>query len=60
VWNKDQYRISMVFEYDSREGFEACEKIIATEFGETRRKQMDKFVFKIFNNRGVVLSEFAR
>ena len=23
VWNKDQYRISMVFEYDSREGFEA-------------------------------------
>ena len=30
VWNKDQYRISMVFEYDSEEGFEACEKIIAT------------------------------
>ena len=60
VWNKDQYRVSMVFEYDSREGFEACEKIIATEFGETRRQQMDKFVFKIFNNRGVVLSEFAR
>ena len=50
----------MVFEYDSKEGFEACEKIIATEFGETRREQMDKFVFKIFNNRGVVVSEFAR
>ena len=60
VWNKDQHRISMVFEYDSKEGFEACEKIIATEFGETRREQMDKFVFKIFNNRGVVVSEFAR
>lgn len=60
VWNKDQYRISMVFEYESKEAFETCERILATEFGETRKDQMSKFIFKIFNNRGVVVSEFRR
>ena len=60
VWNKDQHRVSMVFEYDSKEGYEACEKILAKEFGETRRQEMSKFVFKVVNNRGVVMSEFSR
>ena len=35
VWNKDQQRVSMVFEYDSKEGYETFEKILAKEFGET-------------------------
>ena len=60
VWNKDQYRVSMVFEYESKEAFKACEEIITKEFGEKRTEQMKKFVFKIFNNRGIVVSEFVR
>ena len=60
VWNKDQYRVSMVFEYESNEAFKACEEIITREFGEKRKDQMSKFVFKILNNRGVVVSEFVR
>ena len=60
VWNKDQYRVSMVFEYESKEAFQACEEIITKEFGEKRTEQMKKFVFKIFNNRGIVVSEFVR
>ena len=60
VWNKDQHRVSKAFEYDSKEGYETCEKILATEFGETRREKLSKFVFKVLNNRGIVLSEFTR
>jgi hypothetical protein len=60
VWNKDQHRVSMVFEYDSKEGYETCEKILAKEFGGTRREELSKFVFKVLNNRGIVLSEFTR
>ena len=50
----------MVFEYESKEGFEICEQIIAKEFGEKLKEKISKFVFKIYNNRGVVLSEFSR
>ena len=60
VWNKEQYRVSMVFEYDSKEGYKKCQDIIDEEFGRTRREHLKKFVFKITNNRGVVISEFAR
>ena len=60
VWNKDQYRVSMVFEYESKEGFEICEQIIAEEFGEKLKEKISKVVFKIYNNRGVVVSEFSR
>ena len=60
VWNKEQFRVSMVFEYDSREGYEKCQDIIDEEFGRARSEHLKKFVFKITNNRGVVISEFAR
>jgi hypothetical protein len=60
VWNKDFYRVSMVFEYDSKEGYESCQGIIAKEFNEVRREELSKFVFKVQTNRGVVLSEFVR
>ena len=50
----------MVFEYESKEGFEFCEQILAKEFGETLKEKTSKFVFKIYNNRGVVVSEFSR
>ena len=60
VWNKEQFRVSMVFEYDSKEGYEKCQDIIDEEFGSVRSEYLKKFVFKITNNRGVVISEFAR
>ena len=60
VWNKEQFRVSMVFEYDSKEGYEKCQDIIDEEFGRTRSEHLKKFVFKITNNRGVVISEFTR
>ena len=60
VWNKEQYRVSMVFEYDSKEGYEKCQNIIDEEFGKTRSEFLKKFVFKITNNRGVVISEYTR
>ena len=58
VWNKEQHRISMVFEYDSKEGYQQCQEIIDKEFGVTLKEKLKKFVFKIHNNRGVVVSEF--
>ena len=60
VWNKEQHRISMVFEYDSKDGYQRCQAIIDEEFGVTIKEKLKKFVFKIHNNRGVVVSEFVR
>ena len=50
----------MVFEYDSKEGYQQCQEIIDKEFGFTLKEKLKKFVFKIHNNRGVVVSEFIR
>lgn len=60
VWNKDQHRCTMVFEYESKISFQSCEKILAEAFTPENCPQGSKFVFKIFNNRGVVVSEFVR
>ena len=55
VWNKDQFRISVVFEYSSKDAFEKCREI----FGELERSEfMNKFAVKFQNNRGVVISDF--
>ena len=55
VWNKDQFRISVIFEYSSKDAFEKCRTI----FGELERSEfMNKFAVKFQNNRGVVISEF--
>jgi hypothetical protein len=47
------------FEYDSKEGYEKCQEIIAEDIGGKRREELSKFVFKVQNNRGVVLTEFV-
>ena len=60
VWNKEQHRISMVFEYDSKEGYQKCQEIIDKEFSVTLKEKLKKFVFKVHNNRGIVVSEFIR
>lgn len=55
VWNRDQFRLSVVFEYSSKDAFEKCREI----FGELERSDfMNKFAVKFQNNRGVVISEF--
>ena len=55
VWNKDQFRLSVLFEYSSKDAFEKCRKI----FGELERSEfMNKFAVKFQNNRGIVVSEF--
>ena len=48
VWNKDQYRVSMVFEYESQKGFEVCEQILAKEFGETLKEKTSKFILSTY------------
>ena len=50
----------MVFEYDSKEGYLKCQEIIDQEFGVILKEKLKKFVFKIHNNRGIVVSEFIR
>ncbi|MGC6519122.1 MAG: DUF6974 family protein [Candidatus Puniceispirillaceae bacterium] len=56
VWNKDQFRLSVVFEYSSQDAFEKCRDI----FGALEQSAfMDRFPVKFQNNRGVVVSEFV-
>ena len=58
VWNKGQHRITQVFEYESQNSFKKCESILNEAFTPENCPVLAKFVFKIFNNRGVVISEF--
>ena len=56
VWNDDQFRISVVFEYSSKDAFEKCQTIL----GELERSEfMNKFALKYQNSRGVFVSEFG-
>ena len=58
VWNKGHHRITQVFEYDSETSFKKCENILNVAFTTENCPTLAKFVFKIFNNRGIVVSEF--
>ena len=58
VWNKGHHRITQVFEYDSEASFKKCESILNIAFTAENCPTLAKFVFKIFNNRGIVVSEF--
>ena len=43
VWNKDQFRISVIFEYSSKDAFEKCQTIL----GELERSEfINKFALK--------------
>ena len=33
----------------------SCQDIIAEDFGKARREELSKFIFKVQNNRGLVL-----
>ena len=58
VWNKGQHRITQVFEYESQDSFKKCESILKDAFTPQNWPTLAKFVFKIFNNRGIVVSEY--
>ena len=58
VWNKGQHRITQVFEYESQDSFKKCESILKDAFKPQNCPALAKFVFKIFNNRGIVVSEY--
>ena len=58
VWNKVHYRITQVFEYESESSFKKCERILSVAFTPENCPTLAKLVFKIFNNRGIVVSEF--
>ena len=58
VWNKGQHRITQIFEYESENSFKKCERILTVAFTPKNCPTLAKFVFKIFNNRGIVVSEF--
>ena len=58
VWNKGHHRIAQVFEYDSETSFKKCENILNVAFIPENCPTLAKFVFKIFNNRGIVFFEF--
>ena len=58
VWNKGQHRITQVFEYECQDSFKKCETILNNAFTPEICPTLAKFVFKIFNNRGIVVSEF--
>ena len=57
VWNKEQHRLSVTFEYDSKDAFKEVEKIydeiIATS------DFFKKFPIKFQNNRAVVMLDFV-
>ena len=57
VWNKEQHRLSVTFEYDSKDAFKEVEKIydeiiVTSDF-------FKKFPIKFQNNRAVVLLDFV-
>ena len=58
VWNKGQHRITQVFEYESQNSSKKCESILNEAFTPENCPVLAKFVFKIFNNRGIVVSEY--
>ena len=58
VWNKGQHRITQVFEYEDQVSFKKCESIFKEAFTPKNCSALAKFVFKIFNNRGIVVSDY--
>ena len=56
VWNKDQHRLSVTFEYQTQEAFKEVEKIYEEVVSSSAF--MKKFTIKYQNNRAVVLVDF--
>lgn len=57
VWNKDQHRLSVTFEYQTQEAFKEVERIYEEVVSSSAF--MKKFAIKYQNNRAVVLVDFV-
>ena len=55
VWNKQNHRVTRVFEYEDEKSYNSCQEIISKKI---MPKAMENYNPKIRNNRGVVIYDF--
>ena len=55
VWNKENHRVTVVFEYEDENAYKACQDIISKKI---MPKAMKNYNPKIRNNRGVIIFDY--
>jgi len=55
VWNKENHRITRIFEYENEKAYKNCQEIIAKEI---MPKAMAHYSPKMRNNRGIVFYDY--
>ena len=55
VWNKDNHRITRIFEYENEKAYKACQEIIEKKI---MPKAKVSYNSKIRNNRGIIFYDY--
>ena len=55
VWNKDNHRITRVFEYENEKAYKACQVIIEKKI---MPKAKANYTPKMRNNRGIIIYDY--
>ena len=55
VWNKENHRLTRVFEYEDENAYKACQKIIEEK---VMPKALASYTIKSRNNRGVIFYDY--
>ena len=55
VWNKDNHRITRIFEYENEKAYRACQAIIEKKI---MSKAKVSYNSKIRNNRGIIFYDY--
>ena len=55
VWNKDNHRITRVFEYENEKAYKACQVIIEKKI---MPKAKENYTPKMRNNRGIIIYDY--
>ena len=55
VWNKQNHRVTIVFEYEDENSYISCQKIISEK---VMPKAMENYNPKLRNNRGVIIFDY--
>ena len=55
VWNKENHRITRIFEYENEKAYKNCQEIIAKEI---MPKAMANYSPRMRNNRGIVFYDY--
>ena len=55
VWNKQNHRVTVVFEYEDENAYKACQDIISKKI---MPKAMENYNPKMRNNRGVIIFDY--